>query len=148
MLTVTSRERRRDGWGFKDLTETNLYPIQSLPHTIHNLYSQGSLSSTMTNRPVRPQAFRSSSRLLPRAWACTGNEDHCSPPWRSPPRSYAYGPSPCPYSSMPVFLQSPPTGHRLRSHSSSIPGSGTIVLSLNDILNAVFAFPVGPQHWG
>src|SRR5947209_11574842 len=77
MLAVTSRERRRDGWGFKDLTETNLYPIQSLPHTIHNLYSQGSLSSMMTNRPVRPQAFRSSSRLLPRAWACTGNEDHC-----------------------------------------------------------------------
>src|SRR5436309_14814179 len=80
MLTVTSRERRRDGWGFKDLTETNLYPIQSLPHTIHNLYSQGSLSSMMTNRPVRPQAFRSSSRLLPRAWACTGNEDH----WPNP----------------------------------------------------------------
>jgi hypothetical protein len=31
----------------------------------------------MTNRPVRPQAFRSSGRLLPRAWACTGNEGHC-----------------------------------------------------------------------
>ena len=28
-------------------------------------YSQGSLSPMMTNRPARPQAFRSSGRLLP-----------------------------------------------------------------------------------
>ena len=32
----------------------------------------------MTNRPIRPQAFCSSGRLLPRAWACIGNEDHCA----------------------------------------------------------------------
>jgi hypothetical protein len=76
MLTATSRERRRGGWRLRSLTETNLYSTQSLPYKFHNLCSQRSLYSMMTNRPGRSQAFRSSGRLLPRAWACTGNEDH------------------------------------------------------------------------
>ena len=48
--------------------------LQSLPHTIRLI-----IAPVMTNRPIRPQAFRSSGRLLPRAWACTDNEDHWTP---------------------------------------------------------------------